>query len=79
MKENWGKILTILILGIVFTGCGAKSNETSKENKAYNFAVSTTVQSLDTKLAIDPTSQLVLNNVMEGLYQLNSKGNTCRC
>ena len=74
MKENWGKILTILILGIVFTGCGAKSNETSKENKAYNFAVSTTVQSLDTKLAIDPTSQLVLNNVMEGLYQLNSKG-----
>ncbi|MBJ0372701.1 hypothetical protein JFK34_15205, partial [Enterococcus faecalis] len=50
MKENWGKILTILILGIVFTGCGAKSNETSKENKAYNFAVSTTVQSLDTKL-----------------------------
>lgn len=74
LKENWEKILTILILGIFFTGCGVKSKETSKENKAYNFAVSTTVQSLDTKLAIDPTSQLVLNNVMEGLYKLNSKG-----
>lgn len=74
LKGNWGKILTILILGIFFTGCGVKSRETSKENKAYSFAISTTVQSLDTKLAIDPTSQLVLNNVMEGLYKLNSKG-----
>lgn len=74
MKRTWGKNLTILMLGIIITGCGEKSQETAKETKAYTFAVSTTVQSLDTKLAIDPTSQLVLNNVMEGLYKLNAKG-----
>lgn len=74
LKRTWGKNLTILMLGIIITGCGEKSQETAKETKAYTFAVSTTVQSLDTKLAIDPTSQLVLNNVMEGLYKLNAKG-----
>lgn len=55
-------------------GCSSNFEKKAIEQKPYKFAVSTNIQSLDSKYAIDPTSQFVLNNVMEGLYKLDAKG-----
>lgn len=74
MNKLLSMITLLFSLGTVIAGCSGNLKENVKGDKSYNFAVSTPVQSLDSKVANDPTSQLVLNNVMEGLYKLDSKG-----
>lgn len=61
----------ILLVLFLCSGCSGELKNSATKVDSYDFGISTPVQTLDSTYAVDATSLIVLNNVLEGLYRMD--------
>lgn len=68
-------ILFLISVLILFVSCGGGTSESAKKEAILNYAISSDIPTMNSLVASDEVSFVVLGNTMEGLFQVDKDGN----